>query len=428
MMRDAFPKDLAVYAKKEWGKSRSLPALKHVEILLSTCYHASLLREEARPIKFRLLLCDADSLPAAEGPPRGLHRLVFVTHRRFNRNELRRLSPATDFHRALIGVHLNSEKKWEIWGIVHSGILWSEAMNGGAKDPPDLPQVPVVQVSGPSELTLCRGSDIVATLQGGRLSSPSSDVLDSEWLTRLFAEMRTDVLQLHQNARDSAKVTAWAPIAESFVSDLFRGFMKRLIRAMRDTSNGSSILFVPNDRAEEFSIDNKFFNFKYRFTPVATRRRFPSLVVQVLNGLAGLHIGSETSVGWAEYVGAAKKGQLQDLDEALSELAYLIASLTAIDGAVILTRNFELLGFGAETTELSDVKRVARALDAEGEKVRLEATESQGMRHRSVYRLCNAVTSITGLVLSHDGELRFVKHREGRVTYWNELASAAMSF
>ena len=203
--------------------------------------------------------------------------------------------------------------------------------------------------------------------------------------------------------------------------------MKRLIRAMRDTSNGSSILFVPNDRAEEFSIDNKFFNFKYRFTPVAPRRRFPSLVVQVLNGLAGLHIGSETPVGWAEYVAAAKKGQLQDLDEALSELAYLIASLTAIDGAVILTRNFELLGFGAEITELSDVKRVARALDAEGEKVRLEATESQGMRHRSVYRLCNAVTSITGLVLSHDGELRFVKHREGRVTYWNELASAAMS-
>ncbi|MFT5189004.1 MAG: hypothetical protein ACI957_002029 [Verrucomicrobiales bacterium] len=425
-MRDAFPRDLAVYVKREWGKSRTLPALKHVETLLSTCYHSSLLREETRPIRFRLLLCDPDSLPASEGPPRGLHRLIFVKPRRFNSNELRRLSPATDYHRALIGVHLNADQRWEIWGIVHSGILWTEANNGGAKDPPDLPQVPVLQVSGPSELTMSRGSEIVATLQGGRLSKPSADVLDSDWLTRLFAEMRTEVMQLHLSARDSAKATSWATMHDDFANDLFRGFMKRLIRAMRDTSNGSSILFVPNDRAEEFSLDNKFFNFKYRFTAVAPRRRFITLVVQILNGLAGLHIGSEQPVGWSEYVVAAKKGQLQDLDEALSELAYLIASLTAIDGAVIVSRNFEVLGFGAEITELSDVKRVARALDAEGEKVKLEATESQGMRHRSVYRLCNAVTSITGLVISHDGELRFVKHREGRVTYWNQLAHAAM--
>lgn len=427
-MRDAFPRDLAVYVKQQWGKSRTLPALKHVETMLSTCYHTSLLREEARPIRFRLIVCDPDILPAPEGPPRGLHRLIFVKPRRFNRNELRRLSPATDYHRALIGIHLNAEKKWEIWGIVHSGVLWAEANNGGAKDPPDLPPVPVVQVSGPSELTMCRGSETIATLQGGRLSSPSADVLDSEWFTRLFSEMRAEVFQAHMSARESAKATAWAALDDQFVNDLHRGFMKRLIRAMREKSNGSSLLLVPTDRAEEFSIDNKFFNFKYRFTPVAPRRRFMTLIVQILNGLAGIHLGAERGVGWREYVAATKKGQLQDLDEALSELAYLIASLTAIDGAVILTRNFELLGFGAEITELSDVKRVARAFDAEGEKVRLEATESQGMRHRSVYRLCNAVTSITGLVISHDGELRFVKHREGRVTYWNQLAHAAMEF
>ncbi len=426
-MRDAFPRDLATYVKREWGKSRTLPSLKHVEALLSTCYHTSLLREESRPTRFRLLVCDPDSLPASDGPPRGLHRLIFVKPRRFNRNELRRLAPAVDFHRALIGVRLNTEKKvWEIWGIVHSGDLWAEAMNGGAMEPPDLPKVPVLQVAGPSELTMCRGSEIIATLQGGRLSKPSADVLDSEWMSRLFTEMRAEVYQVHQTARDSAKASAWAPIREDFGNALFRGFMKRLIRAMREKSNGSSILFVPNERAEEFSSDNKFFNFKYRFTPVAPRRRFISLATQILNGLAGLHIGNEEPVGWAEYVMATKKGQLQDLDEAYSELAYLIASLTAIDGAVILSRNFEMLGFGAEITELSDVKRVARALDAEGEKVKLEATESQGMRHRSVYRLCNAVTSITGLVISHDGELRFVKHREGRVTYWNQLAHAAM--
>ncbi len=425
-MRDAFPKDLAAFVKREWGKSRSLPSLKHLEALLSTCYHTSLLREEARPIRFRLLICHPETLPAPDGPPKGLHRLIFVKPRRLNRNELRRLSPATDFNRALIGVHLNEDKRWEIWGIAHSGALWAEAIDGGATDPPDLPKVPVVQVSGPSSLSISRGSELMATLQGGRLSTPSADVLDSEWMSRLFSEMRAEVVQQHVAAQEAAKTSTWAEIHDEFVGDLFGSFMKRLISSMRETSNGSSIVFVPNDRAEAFSLDNEFVNFKYRFTPVAPRRRFITLMLQILNGLAGLHPGQEEPVGWHEFVVATKKGQLQDLDDAMSELAYLIASLTAIDGAVVLSRNFEILGFGAEITELSDVKRVARALDGEGEEVRLEATESQGMRHRSVYRLCNAVTSIMGLVISHDGEIRFVKHREGRVTYWNQLAHAVL--
>ena len=425
-MRDAFPRDLALFVKREWGKSRSLPALKYLEPLLSTCYHTSLLREEARPIKFRLLLCHPELLPPQDGPPRGLHRLVFIKPRRLNRNELRRLSPATDFHRALIGVHLNDEKQWEIWGIVHSGSLWANAMNGGAKDSPELPKVPLIQVGGPSQLTVCRGSDVVASLLGGRLTTPNADVLDSEWVARLFSELRFDVNEQHQSAREAGKGTKWAAIDEQFIGELIRSFLKRLISAMHQTSNGSSLLFVPNDRAEKFSSDNEFVNFKYRFTPVAARRRFVTLLVQALNGLAALHAGADQPVGWKEHVAACVTGQMQDLDDALSELAYMIANLTAIDGAVILSRNFEVLGFGAEITELSDVKRVARAMDAEGDQVRLEATESQGMRHRSVYRLCNAVTSIMGLVISHDGEIRFVKHRDGRVTYWNQLAHAAL--
>ncbi|MEM7385141.1 MAG: putative sensor domain DACNV-containing protein [Verrucomicrobiota bacterium] len=419
-MRHAYPKDLASFARTEWGKG-SLPALKHLESLLSTCYHASLLREESRPTRFRLIVCNPDDLPSADGPPNGLHRLIFTRPRRMNQDELRRLSPATDFYHCLIGVRLNDEKAWEIWGITHSGSRWAEVIQGSVRPASELPDAPVIHVSGPSQLTFCRGSKIVATLQGGRLATPIADVLDSEWVTRLFAEVRTDLVQLHDNARENA-IQRWATLDDTLVNYLICSSMRRMISVMRQVSNGSSILFVPNERAEEFSSDNEFINFKYRFTAAAPRRRFKAILLNVLNKLAEYYSSSEDSITQREYIDCSQIGEFQEMDEALSELNHLIASLTAIDGAVVLSRSFEILGFGAEIKgELADVKRVGRALDVEGDDIEIEATESQGMRHRSVYRICNAVTSIMGLVISHDGEVRFVKHRDGRVTYWNQL-------
>jgi hypothetical protein len=92
------------------------------------------------------------------------------------------------------------------------------------------------------------------------------------------------------------------------------------------------------------------------------------------------------------------------LDEALFEMAHLIAGLFAVDGAVVLTKRLELLGFGAEISgALEPVSVVARALDAESEQTEPESTDGVGTRHRSVYRLCQAVHDLIAVVISQDG-------------------------
>ncbi len=60
-----------------------------LERLLVVCYRASLMREEQRPVVFRLILCGPQFLPSEAGPPLGLHRLVFA--------EPRPLSPLTNY-------------------------------------------------------------------------------------------------------------------------------------------------------------------------------------------------------------------------------------------------------------------------------------------------------------------------------------------
>ncbi|HVY49057.1 MAG TPA: hypothetical protein VHB21_24375, partial [Minicystis sp.] len=106
-MTHAYPADLARSALERWRELHvelDLPAPIDDDALVelvSTVYHATLLREEERPVTFRLLLVDPSRLPEHGGPPDGLHRLAFTRARPFDAHELRRLSPAAKYHRAL---------------------------------------------------------------------------------------------------------------------------------------------------------------------------------------------------------------------------------------------------------------------------------------------------------------------------------------
>ena len=67
-----------------------LPAPDVLETILSTCYQASLLREEERPVRFRLIVANAASFPAPAGPPQGRHRRLDLRRSRDDLGKSRR--------------------------------------------------------------------------------------------------------------------------------------------------------------------------------------------------------------------------------------------------------------------------------------------------------------------------------------------------
>jgi hypothetical protein len=130
----------------------------------------------------------------------------------------------------------------------------------------------------------------------------------------------------------------------------------------------------------------------------------------------------------AEYEASSERS-LALLDEAVFDLAYLFADLTAVDGAVVFSEAFELLGFGAMISGgLTGVKTVAHALDIEGHHKEQVYSGSFGARHRSVFRFCNVAHEAIAIVISQDRLVRFVKWKEGMVTYWDHVATNIMDF
>jgi hypothetical protein len=419
--RYAYPADLATFVRDVWNEdpAPSSALTPHLEELLSTAYQATLLRDEERHVIFRLVLAPPETFPPTAGPPRGMLRLIFDRPRPYDANELRRLSPAAKYARSLIGVAEIEGELW-IWGVVHSGPRWLERTQGGRSLPPEIVGAPlVVRASGPGLLAVARGDDTIGELRGGAITRPGMDVFASRWFPGRFASVREELFALHRQARESSD-EPWGDLDRDLVRVLSIHMVKRLLATMRANRHGGAIVLLPPE-----SDGRRHLHFKYSFRDEEPRRRHRTLVLAAMEALARAAAKESLGrpAGWRDYA-TETRDPFPALDEAIFEISHLIAGLADVDGAVVLSTRWEVLGFSAEIVgELPDVPRVAIARDLEGEKRSFEPTDGVGTRHRSAYRLCAASKDAMAIVVSQDGAVRWVAWHEGEVTCWDHVPS-----
>ena len=392
-----------------------------LESIVSVCYPASMLRDELRPVNFRMIVCKPACFDATESKPPGFHILKFDQPREFSAFELRALSQAAGFYRSLIGVSINDTGVPQIWGIVHTGPRWLKEMYGGKKASTPLPPTLVVCVNGPGFIEVCRGSVLVGQLRDGIVFDESMNIFESKWLPGLFTQERESLLCAYQEDR-ARRNLAVKKIDPAFLKQIGQRFVKRLIAAVQASHHGGTLILVPEDIKEELLLANPYLNVKYRFESSESRTRYRSVLLSMMNLLVDQH-HSVDEIGWHHYEDTTDD-ELNLLDEALFEMSYLVAGLTSVDGAVLMTKRFETLGFGAEITcNGIEVPRVARALDIEGENTLIESADGFGTRHRSAFRLAQSLPGSFTVVISQDGDVRAIRNKGGMVTSWNHRPS-----
>jgi hypothetical protein len=300
-------------------------------------------------------------------------------------------------------------------------------VRGGRRAGAPLPPAPVVHVNAPGSIEAYKGHELIGKLQGGRLSGSRMDPFESEWLPGQFSRLLEGLTERHEVARNRARELSgerWVPLEPTLPRRIAERMMKRVISVLRDARHGGTVIFVPLENTGDLSREHPYIDLRYRFADVRARLSFPDLVVDILNRLAQLYGTTDQQepgiVDWEEFE-VTTDDEIATLDEALFETAHLIAGLAAADGAVVMSKDNELLGFGGMISgRLPDVESVGRALDLEGEKVAEEGTENVGARHRSAYRLAGALPGSVAVVISQDGGVRWVCQKGGRVTYWEQ--------
>ena len=424
---DAYPSHLAALVLTRWHEATAAgqitlpaPAIATLARALSVCYQATLLREEGRPVTFRLALSEPEAFDLAAGPPSGLHRLVLSRPLPLDQHELRRLAPAVEFSRSLIGATATGGEP-RIWGVIHSGPQWLQSVRGGRQTEQSIPPVLIVTATGPGRLLVTAGAVTLAELRNGALSGRAVDVFEAQWLHERLSAVGRLTHARHRRHREKAG-GSWAEIHSTFGAVLAGHVLRRIVATIRAAQHGGTLIIVPSGRVVELLSDGRYMRVKYGFTDEESRRRILTLMGHIMDELSRDEVGGK-AVGWSTYE-ASRSQQLRQMDEALFEVAHLVADLTRVDGTVIMTDCLEVLGFGVEIAgELPEVLRVARAHDLEGAEREWVRTDRVGTRHRSAYRLCQAVRDALALVVSQDGSLRFIRWHDDGVTYWEQVAT-----
>lgn len=416
-MEHAYPSDLARFVMERFDGAGVRCRSDLLVRLLSVAYHASLLREEERPLSFRLLFASPHSLPIEEGPPHGNHRLRFHKPRPFDEQEIRRLAPAAKMQRALIGVSGETPEGLELWGLVQTGPGWLHAIQGGRAPGAPLPDALLIAVTGPGRISVSREGVMIARLVGGKLSGPRPDVFASKWLPDACADNRRHVSASHEHGSSSL------PVANAILRQLDQQLVRRIIANVGRSHHGGTLVILPHEEAERIVATGKPISLKYHFADEEPRRRYRSLQLLLLAALVDEAKRQGRTPTWEMYMHSAEPA-LVAIDQTLLELAHTIAGLADVDGAVVVNKGFEVIGFGGEIVgDLPDVSQVAHALDPEGQSREQESTDRVGTRHRSLYRLCAAIPEAVGFVVSQDGSVRLVANKDGIVTYWDHLGT-----
>ena len=397
------------------GGASDGPTEEQLREVCDVLYASSLLKEEGRAVRARVIIAPPEAFAATEGPPDGTHAVRFTVPHALTSNEIKRLSPAASFFHSVVAIWPDRDRGFRIWGILNTGPRWLNLVAGGRKPLGNEIPHPIIHVRDPGWLLFYNGYNLVAEWRGREFHGPRMDVFQSRLLNERFATYR---LRLVEDLMEGCLPTTLDNGAYADLAHLISlQFVKRIINLVRTSGHGGSMVIVPATE-DGMEAATSWIDCKYSATPDVAGLRFRSLLQSIIRRV-GMLCAEDSTVEDAWHVFRnSSDPDLDRLEEAFFELARLFSDLMQVDGALVLDKRLGLIGFGGEIRVDRNVLQVGLAHDLEGKNVTPWNVQSDGTRHRSVYRLCSVEPEVIGFVISQDSQVRMIANVDDSVIFW----------
>lgn len=332
---------------------------------------------------------------------------------RFTQGELRRLAPVADPRRVLIAVE-QSGGRLQIYGLVDIGLaLWEMARHErvmGNSSPDAL----IVMSTRPDELSISRGDRPVLRMRDGRIVTAARSVL-LEGPVAEFFDAASGVF-----IRNACQLSG---IDQKNVGLSFahQSFIEWVLLYTAELQHGGTLLFVPEEITHEDSRLLTRVSIKYVLPSMRPRDALVSAMSARLkhNALADrLRNRRTVKAEDLEQLDALASDQ-ETCADAARDAARFIASLTAVDGAVVLTDTLQIIGFGAEVTaNFLGEDKVHVSHTAEATETTVVRFAEYSTRHRSAFRFVASMEPSVGFIMSRDGGVKAVRQVGSKLVMW----------
>lgn len=370
------------------------PVLREI---LEVASVASAIPEEGRYPKFNLI-----ALQSASAGFDSWWR--FDKPRTYDALQLRGIIPATDAKKSAIVVEWDTMGALSVAGLCDLGTSWHRARIGLSYRYSTPPRSLIVEIGRPGQIHVFQGQFRVGSLVDGVLDVGSGYVptfaLD-EMANGGLADLDEKLLRPEVEPEREWAEFEFVAIKNIYIS---------IINSIAASGHGGALIILPT--ATSAALDKLRIKYKYKSSDLSAR--FVSFVNarhQWMDNIEGLP-SNEDSSAEAAFMRAESvrlDASTAEAWERLVECIRFTAQFAGCDGAVVLSRDLTVLGFGAEIhTELrggAEVMNVISEMKREGRPLDVEAF---GMRHRSAVKLVSQHEDVCILVASQDGPISAV--------------------
>jgi hypothetical protein len=211
------------------------------------------------------------------------------------------------------------------------------------------------------------------------------------------------------------------PAEDDGLSFAHQSCIESVLLYTAELEHGGTLLFVPAEITHEDSRLLSRVSIKYVLPSTRPRDALVSAMAARLrhNALAERLQNRRTVKAEELEQLDALAGDQQTCEDAARDAARFIASLTAVDGAVVLTDTLRIIGFGAEVTaSFSGGDKVHVAHTAEVTETKEVRFAEYGTRHRSAFRFVASLEPSVGFIMSQDGGVKAVRQVGSKLVMW----------
>jgi hypothetical protein len=457
-MTFVYPADVGNVLAKRWhslqsrlstplrskGKDTALPTPQppfptedNLRLILDTVYHASFLVEEGRQLCIRVLYLPPGACEGNRNQVANLHAqpFKFTPACPLTVSELLRLVPALDPFQSVLVVCADSDLPQPtgsapvvIWGVLRLGLEWWRVVTGresGAVAPPNC-----LTITSPASgrLTATTLGMVLVRLEGGRiLAMPLEHIGDGavgEFLRPAAEQLYTDVVKKLKIRRyDRSSDSDQHPRQQYF------RVLSNIVNIAKEKRHGATFVLFPDTISPRDQRLADRIHLKYVIDGVSIWEQL--IEESIANREYYKHLFPKKHVFLTQQ-DDAKPDKLKQLirweerhehaEEDIREFENFVASLSGIDGCVVLTTTLRVLGFGGEILAQSpSLAQIKVAHDPYGNQTSDQSITSFGTRHRSAFRVCSSFENCIAFVVSQDGGVKAIMRVGPDVVIWPDV-------
>ncbi|KAF1079193.1 MAG: hypothetical protein GQF41_4496 [Candidatus Rifleibacterium amylolyticum] len=409
-----------IKASDEWertGTAYLLPKSRMFRRIIEICFWTSHLQEEGRAPKFKLLFCENGQLNSLlnEASQYGNY-YQFAKPLEGVPSEILKAASAVSHSRSVICVTTNPRgNRLLIHGLLNVGSLREKFFLNDSTKGVILPRCLICSSNAPGRVTIYLGDQGIIGFDRGISFVRNIDLHTSPMMKTVFSSILNE---LKENLPEQLLSD---PFQLNFFAEVYVHIIDEIILNIFQRRHGGILLLIP-----ENSISQAKQELKQRYSLkhkniwdeiLAFINRGASLLEPALfkERLRRFHASfSESSI--ADHESGLN---MMEVITRLREFTDFVASLSQVDGALVLTNTLRIVGYGTEI-RVNDKDLPATFIQQEEMRKPIDP-QIFGTRHRSTLRFCRKFPSALGFVFSQDGGIKAVRGQADEVTIIPEV-------